>query len=118
MTTEFNTISRDDLAERIQRESPDNDDRQRGFALVNVLAPQSFVQSHIPGSINIPQGQEDLFEQRFDKGKEIIVYCASFDCSASPKAATELARRGFTDVYDYEGGMQDWQERSAPPPAA
>ncbi len=31
--------------------------------------------AHIPGSINIPQGNEDEFERRFAKDKEIIVYC-------------------------------------------
>ncbi|MGQ0593864.1 MAG: rhodanese-like domain-containing protein [Gammaproteobacteria bacterium] len=36
--------------------------------------------AHIPGSINMPHDTEHLFERRFAKDKEIIVYCASPDC--------------------------------------
>jgi rhodanese-related sulfurtransferase len=97
------------LAQRMAGEPPNNHDRRHGFALVNVLPEKVFRQEHIASSINIPEGSEDEFERRFDKDKEIIVYCASEQCDASPKAAKELARRGFRRVRDYEAGMSDWK---------
>ncbi len=66
--------------------------------------------AHIPGSINIPHGNEDVFERRFAKDKEIIVYCASPDCSASDNVAAALVTRGFRRVFDYAGGLSDWQQ--------
>lgn len=57
------------------------------------------------------RGQIDEFEARFDKGKEIVVYCASPSCDASPKVAAELAQRGFERVLDYEADMSGWRER-------
>ncbi|MGH8523966.1 MAG: rhodanese-like domain-containing protein [Gammaproteobacteria bacterium] len=109
MTEQFCTIDRDDLEQRIAAHSLNNQDRHRGFALVNVLGEGAFAMAHIPGSINIPHGNEGVFERRFAKDKEIVVYCASFDCPASAEVAAALVTRGFRRVYAYAGGLSDWQ---------
>jgi rhodanese-related sulfurtransferase len=110
----YTTVDRLTLTKMIAQAKPDNLDRKEGFALVNVLGPESFAKEHIPWSINIPQGKEDDFEKRFAKGKEIVVYCASSECDASSGAARELAQRGFTAVRDYGGGLQDWKAGRQP----
>lgn len=107
--TEFETIERAEVEQLLRRQEPDNTSEDAGYALVNVLEPSYFNKEHIPNSINIPLGNEKRFERRFAKDKTIIVYCASEDCDASPKAAAKLVERGFTDVRDYEGGMKDWK---------
>lgn len=109
-TQQFSTIDRHDLEQRIATHSLNNQDRHRGFALVNVLGEGAFEMARIPGSINIPHGNEDIFERRFAKDKEIIVYCASPDCHASDNVAAALVTRGFRRVYDYAGGLSDWQQ--------
>jgi rhodanese-related sulfurtransferase len=111
---QFSTLDRDDLEERMAAHSLNNHDRHRGFALVNVLGEGAFAMAHIPGSINIPHGAEDVFERRFAKDKEIVVYCASFDCPASDSVAAALVTRGFRRVYDYAGGLSDWQQGGYP----
>lgn len=103
-------VTKDELKERLTMERPNNNDRTKGFALVNVLDHQTFVDEHIPGSINIPKGQESDFERRFDKAKEIIVYCGSAQCPASSDVADKLEDQGFTNVLKYEGGMDEWKE--------
>lgn len=103
------TITREQLSQKLQQEPPTNDDRSAGYALVNVLDHETFLDEHIPGSINIPKGQEKEFEQRFDKSKEIIVYCGSLQCPASTNVAEALAKRGFSNIVEYEGGMSDWK---------
>ena len=108
--TDYATIDREQLQRKLETSSPDNENARRGFALVNVLGRDAFEKEHIPGSINIPKGREEDFEKRFDHGKEIIVYCASPGCDASPKVAAELTRRGFSRVVDFEAGMSDWKE--------
>jgi len=109
-TQQFFTIDRDDLEQRIATHNLNNEDRRRGFALVNVLGEGAFAMAHIPGSINIPHGNEDVFERRFARDKEIIVYCASPDCPASDNVAGALVTRGFQRVYDYAGSLSDWQQ--------
>ncbi|MDY6788374.1 MAG: rhodanese-like domain-containing protein [Candidatus Nanohaloarchaea archaeon] len=97
------TISRGELKKKL--------DSGEDFHLVNVLSQDHFEQQHIPKSINIPLDQlEDEAPKKFDKGDEIVVYCASEECQASPKAAKKLSEMGFKKVKDYEGGVKDWKE--------
>jgi rhodanese-related sulfurtransferase len=107
----FATISTEQLLEMFEVEQPNNEHRERGYALVNVLAPEAFEEEHIPGSINIPLGSEEEFERRFANDKEIIVYDDSLDCEDSMRVAQELARRGFHHVKDYEEGLLEWKAR-------
>lgn len=103
-------VTRETLRVRLDVEQPDNEDPYQGFALVNVLDPEHFAREHIPGSINIPAGDEREFEKRYRAQKEIIVYGASPECNAAASVAQELARRGFVNVFDYDGGLSRWKE--------
>lgn len=79
--------------------------------LVNVLPKESFEEKHIPESMNIPVTDiENTAPQRLDKEDEIVVYCADFECNASPKAAKKLEELGYRNIYDYEGGIEDWEK--------
>lgn len=109
--TNEQTITADELYTMLRQEQPNNSDKSEGYALVNVLSPEHFEEKHIPESINIPKGSEKQFEQRFDKEKHIIVYCASPSCNASPEVAAHLREQGFKHVTDFEGGVQEWEER-------
>lgn len=106
----MDTITREELKQMI--------DKNEDFTLIDVLSENSFLMGHITGSINIPV--EDLnFKQTVAdkipiKDKKIVVYCASFECSASPKAARKLVEMGYKNVYDFEGGIKDWQDGGYP----
>ncbi len=113
-TQGYEEISREQLEQRLEQADPNNQDPVHGYALVNVLDEDAYEEEHIPDSINIPQGEEEEFEKRFLHGKEIIVYCASHDCPASPKAAKELADRGFRNIKDYAAGMKEWKQAGNP----
>lgn len=80
--------------------------------VINVLAKESYDKEHIPGSISIPLESPDFLEKvaKKVKGKnaEIVVYCAKTECPASEQAAEKLAKAGYTNVYDFEGGMKEW----------
>ncbi|QBQ56567.1 rhodanese-like domain-containing protein [Nitrosococcus wardiae] len=93
-------------------------EQHEDFLLINVLSEDAFRQAHIPGSYNIPAADKNFIhkvEQKAgSKDKKIVVYCASFDCSASPSAAKQLEQASFTQVYDYEGGTKDWKEGGYP----
>ena len=87
------------------------------FVLINVLSPADFRDRHIRTSVNVPVADEGFVEtvERISgsKQRKLVVYCASSDCDASPKAARKLEEAGFEDVYDYEGGSADWFDRAA-----
>ena len=66
-----NTISRDDLKQKIDRKDP--------FLLVETLPETAYHHAHLPGAINLPPDQlAHLASQLLpDKGADIVVYCAS-----------------------------------------
>ncbi len=92
-----------------------NDVEEADFVLINVLPLKHFKEQHIRTSINLPYDDENFTAavEKVAGGKErdIVVYCASFDCDASTKAAEKLEAAGFTSVFDYEGGTKDWFEQ-------
>lgn len=96
------SIDRDELEEKLE-----NDE----VTLVNVLKREQFIEEHIPGSINIPLNRlEDRAEEQLDPDEEIVVYCASTSCQASPKAWKLLDRMGYDNVWDYQEGLKGWKE--------
>jgi rhodanese-related sulfurtransferase len=101
------TISKEELKKKF--------DNKENFKLIEVLEAPSYEKSHIKGAINIPLahlGKEA--SDRFKKDDELIVYCADFECTASPKAADKLESIGFSNVRDFAGGKKEWKEAGYP----
>jgi len=87
-------------------------DAAEDFVLIDVLGKESFDAKHIPKSINIPSTEIGIrsMKELPDKNKEIIVYCASRECEASPNAARKLEKLGYRNVVDFEDGLAGWQD--------
>ena len=83
-------------------------------AVVNVLHPEDYHQSHIAGSINIPLAHLKSLSGKLDKSATVVTYCAGPRCTASDKAAEQLKGLGFKDVRVYKGGIQEWSEAGRP----
>lgn len=80
------------------------------FVLVNVLDPGAFANEHICGSINLPASTIGRDAARMlDRDETIVVYCSNTACEASAAAADKLASVGFSDIWRYEGGTEDWK---------
>jgi rhodanese-related sulfurtransferase len=101
------SITREELKERMEQ--------GHKFHLVDVLAPETYENKHIKGAINIPMTEiSKKARKMFDLDDDIVVYCSGFSCKASPTAAKTLDDLGFTNVFDYEGGREDWEEAGLP----
>ena len=98
------TISAEELKKKI--------DAKEEFVLVDVLSKESFEGKHVPTSINIPvdEIENKSSSELADKNQEIVVYCASTDCHASPNAAKKVEELGYTNVVDFEAGIAGWQD--------
>ena len=82
--------------------------------VVNVLAPPAYDRIRIKGSISIPLSELKRGRwEELDRGKEIVVHCSSYSCSASREAADFLEAKGFR-VRAYEGGIKEWAEAALP----
>jgi rhodanese-related sulfurtransferase len=78
--------------------------------VVEVLGKEEYDKGHIPRAINIPlEKLEKLAKQKLKKTDTIIVYCASYTCHASTKAAKKLLDLGYSRTLDLKGGKRWWQ---------
>ena len=92
-------IERDELKEKLAR---GND-----FKLIMVLGDWAYRSKHIPGSLNFAS-VEDM--HHLAKDDEIVVYCSDPNCIASRSAYQMLSAHGYTSVWRYAGGLNDWEE--------
>lgn len=89
----------------------------RGEATVVEALPGSYYEdAHLPGAINVPHDAVDELAAALlpDKRAEIVVYCSDGACQNSTLAAERLTQLGYVNVYDYEGGKQDWIDAGLP----
>lgn len=97
------TVTIDQLKEELKNNS-------ENLVLISVLTKEDFIDCNITGSISIPLDDLPSIIDTIDRSKKIIVHCASVDCHASVKAYNILEEAGFTNVYDYRGGIREWVE--------
>lgn len=66
----------------------------------------------MPSAKNLPLDQVELDIHALvpEKQSDIVVYCASEQCTASHEAAEKLTKLGYTQVKVYKGGKKDWIE--------
>ena len=87
-------------------------DRDEDFVLVDTLPEKAYRESHLPGAIHIVSDdiREEAPRRMPDRDKPVVVYCANTACKRSEKAAARLEELGYSRVYDYVEGKQDWRE--------
>ena len=89
-------------------------EKQSDLLVINTLNREAFEQGHIPNTRNVPRDDNNFEEQvekiAGSKDRNIVVYCASDACDSSSKAARDLEKAGFSNVYDFEGGTKGWQK--------
>lgn len=94
----YTRVSPEEL--RAMRESED-------FPLINVHIP---FEGNVPGTDrSIPYDEIGQYPDKLpaDKNAKIVLYCRSG--SMSTEAAQALVERGYTNVWELEGGMNAWE---------
>lgn len=85
--------------------------------LIEVLDEEHFNHFHLPGANNVPlkDGFDDAIQQVVpNKSENVIVYCQSRECDASPRAAQRMEKLGYEHVFDYAAGKMDWKQAGLP----
>ena len=87
---------------------------QPGVIILDVRTPEEFNAGHIANAININIAGSDFASEvsKLDENATVAVYCRSANRSAL--ATNEMAELGFTDMYDMQGGIIDWEAAGGP----
>lgn len=77
--------------------------------LVDVRSQEAYQAGHIANAINIPVESENLeaLIANLDQDKPVMVYCNKGGQSA--ECARILEEKGFTKIYDLDGGLSSWE---------
>ena len=96
--TKYQTISAEQFAQMMDK---------KDFLLVNVHIP--YEGEIAQTDLLIPFNQIDRYRERLpkDKNSKIVVYCLMGPMGSI--AADKLARMGYTQVFNLQGGMMAWQ---------
>ena len=102
----------------------DKDIRQIGFAeltelleasddypvvIVDVRSPRQFAQEHVPDAVNIPLPDLSGSDHRLMGVRRIVVYSGGEHDYLSAAAAKRLLALGFSEVFDFRGGLAMWR---------
>ena len=82
-------------------------DSESGYVILDVRTEQEYAESHIPGSILIPDYEisEKAESVLTDKDQLILVYCRSGN--RSKQASEKLVKLGYTNIVEI-GGINSW----------
>ncbi len=88
--------------------------KQPGVVILDVRTPEEFNAGHIENAININLEGSDFASEvsRLDMNATVAVYCRSGNRSGV--ATEQMAELGFTDMYDMQGGIIDWEAAGGP----
>jgi len=81
--------------------------------LIDVRKPADFETGHIAGAINIPVAELYASDMRLSRAKNIVVYSHGWQYQRPDRlswaAATKLLTLGYKNVYDFRGGVLQWE---------
>lgn len=82
--------------------------------IVDVRDPADFAAGHVRDAINIPAKDlpNRMAELEKHKSKSVIVVCQNG--VQSSRAATQLGKAGFAEVFSLNGGLAAWQAQGLP----
>jgi len=80
---------------------------EKDITIIDVREPYELEETgYIPGSVNIPAGQIDKRMNEIPRDKKVVIVCRSGRRSA--EAAKLLTGKGYTNIYNLEGGILSW----------
>ena len=94
------------LHERIESDNPP--------LVIDVRAESDYLIAHVPTAINIPHTElEDRLSELKRRAPEVVAVYDEFG-PRSRRAKEILAKAGFADILNLEGGFANWKRRGFP----
>lgn len=83
-----------------------------GAQLIDLRGHDAYRAGHIVNARHLPLDELATKADKLDKQTPVIVYCDSGISSA--RAADQLVRLGFVDVWQLRGGLAAWKRENMP----
>ncbi|MBB4802006.1 rhodanese-related sulfurtransferase [Flavobacterium nitrogenifigens] len=81
---------------------------QKTLQIIDARGPDEFALNHIEGAVNFNLKSEDYEKQVAALNPSQPVFIYSIAAYRSGLLSTDLAKRGFSEVYILEGGIASW----------
>ncbi|MGH1402654.1 MAG: rhodanese-like domain-containing protein [Alphaproteobacteria bacterium] len=88
-----------------------------GLVVIDSRGGKWFDNQVIEGAVHLSADNTDeahLSEVAPAKDTPIVFYCSNVNCPASKAAAHQAHDAGYTNLYKYPGGIDDWKEKGLP----
>ncbi|MBS1683679.1 MAG: redoxin domain-containing protein [Bacteroidetes bacterium] len=101
----YQTLKADDFAKKISAGA---------VQLVDVRTPDEYAEKHLKDAVNINFNDDNFIDkiEKLDKTKPVYVYCLSG--GRSSKAAALITSKGYSQVYNLDGGLLAWTGAGLP----
>lgn len=77
--------------------------------VLDVRDAEKYAAGHVPGAHNIPLAELPARLNELPKDKTVVPYCSNLICGLAPRAALQLAEKGWV-VQMLFGGLEAWEK--------
>ena len=80
--------------------------------IIDIRTPDEYHSGYIEGAVNINYFDSDFIEKisKLDKSAPLYLYCRSGNRTSS--ASAKLAKLGFVEIIDLQGGILNWNSEN------
>lgn len=85
--------------------------------IIDSRKKSEYLKGHIEGAVNIlntDMVMDDLNKLAPDKSRAILFYCNGVRCMRSSDAASKAVAWGYTNIFWFRGGWDEWIEKRLP----
>lgn len=93
--------------ENISTEEAQSMIAKKEVQILDVRTPEEFAEGHVPEAVNLPLQDLESQVSTLDKNKSYLIVCRSGNRSG--QASEILVSKGFSHIYNMEGGMNQWK---------
>ena len=87
------------------------------LVIVDARKPSDYQKGHLEGAVNLPNTEttpESLAKVVGGKATPVLFYCNGIKCGRSVDASKKALAAGYTNIYWFRGGVEEWQAKGYP----
>lgn len=85
--------------------------------IIDARKSSDYQKGHIEGAVSLPNTETDadsLAKVIPAKDHPVLFYCNGVKCGRSVESARAAVSAGYSNIYWFRGGMEEWQAKAMP----